>query len=181
MIGYAEFGERFFRTAVTAERIEASLARLAGDPISFGPIGAGPGKVAQVRARGAVREGTATPVEDDEVRFRLAIPVDLELRIDLGVDVHRFDVELVVGLDLHARAEAPLRLVVDVSPPTGHDVEVHLSAKALRSSILQRVAGIDREIARFVARYVAREIDKPHIRAARDIDVAARIDEGWDR
>jgi hypothetical protein len=30
-----------------------------------------------------------------------------------------------------------------------------------------------------VARYVTREIDKPHIRKARDIDVAARIDGAW--
>lgn len=176
---YAEFGAQFFRLAVTAERVEAGLARLAGDPIAFGPIGAGPGKMAQVKARGTVGAGTATPVESDEVRFRLAIPVELELRIDLGVDVHKFDVDLVVGLDLHAHAEPPLRVVVDVAPPGGEDVEVHLSSKALRSTMLQRVAGIDREIARFVARYVAKEIDKPEVKAARDIDVAARIDAGW--
>ncbi len=178
---YGEFGEQFFRHAVTAERIEASLARLAGDPIAFGPIGAGPGKVAQVKARGTVGEGTATPVDDAEVRFRLAIPVALELRLDLGVDVHDFEVDLVVGLDLHARAEAPLRVVIDIPAPDTGDVEVKLSSKALRSTILQRVAGIDREIARFVARYVAKEIDKPHIKAARDVDIADRIDEGWNR
>ncbi len=178
-LSYAEFGERFFFYAVTAERIEASLERLAGDPIAFGPIAAGPGGIAQVKARGTTGAGTATPVEGDEVRYRLAIPVSLELRIQLGPDHHDFDVGLVVGLDLHARAEEPLRVVIDIAPPTWRDVEVNLSTGALRSSMLQRVAGIDREIARFVAKYVAKEIDKEHIRAARDIDIAARIEEGW--
>ena len=178
---YAEFGERFFFYAVTAERIEASLSALAGDPIAFGPIAAGPGGIAQVKARGTTGAGTATRLEGDEVRFRLRIPVSLDLRIQLGPDHHDFEVGLVVGLELHARAEEPLRVVIDITPPSGRDVEVKLSTQALRSSMLQRVAGIDREIARFVARYVATEIDKEHIKAARDIDVAARIEEGWNR
>ena len=178
-LSYAEFGERFFFYAVTAERIEASLERLAGGPIAFGPIAAGPGGIAHVKARGTTGAGTATPVEGDEVRFRLHIPVSLDLRIELGPDRHDFEVGLMVGLDLHARAEEPLRIVIDIAPPTWRDVEVKLSTQALRSSILQRVAGIDREVARFVAKYVAREIDEDEIKAARDVDIAARIEEGW--
>ena len=40
-------------------------------------------------------------------------------------------------------------------------------AKGLRASVLQRVAGVEGELRRFVARYVARELDKPHVREAR--------------
>ena len=54
-----------------------------------------------------------------------------------------------------------------------------MEAEGLRAAVLQRVAGIEREIGRFVAKYVGRELDKPHIRKARDIDVAARIDGAW--
>ena len=54
-----------------------------------------------------------------------------------------------------------------------------LEAEGVRAEVLRRVGGIDREIRRFVAKYVAREIDKPQIQAARDIDVAARIDKAW--
>ena len=96
----------FFRHAVTAERIEASLARLAGDPIAFGPIGAGPGKVAQVKARGTVGEGTATPVDADEVRFRLAHPGRRSSCASTSGSTSTSSTStLVVGLDLHARAE----------------------------------------------------------------------------
>lgn len=175
-ISYAEFGTRFFEHAVTEGRIVGALGGLAGDRIEFGPIGAGPGRIAQVSAEGEIGEASAERLAGTEVAFRLSIPVDLDLRIDLGVDEHHYHAAVVVGLTLTARAADPLRVVIDVDPPTWRDVEVELETEALRSAMLRRVAGIDREIGRFVARYVARELDKPHIVAARDIDVAGRID-----
>jgi hypothetical protein len=178
-ITYAEFGEQFFEHAVTEARIHAALETLAGDRIEFGPIGAGPGKLAQVSANGAVGHPSVDRIPDEEVSFRLYIPVDLDLEIDLGVDRHRFKVAVSVGLTLTARAAPPLRVVIDINEPTWHDVEVEIEAGTRRASVLNRVAGIDHEIGRFVARYVARELEKPHIRAARDIDVGARIDHAW--
>lgn len=178
-VSYATFGARFFERAVTESRIVGALAGLAGDTIEFGPIGAGPGRLAQVRAVGEVGRASAIRVPGDEVTFRLEIPVRLDLDIDLGVDRHRFHAAVTVGLTLTARAAEPLRVVIDVDPPTWRDVTVAVEAEGLRATMLRRVSGLDREIGVFVARYVARELDKPHIRAARDIDVAARIDRAW--
>ncbi len=180
-ITYAEFGARFFERAVTKERILGALDGLAGDRIEFGPIGAGPGRLAQVSANGVVGKADARRLEGDVVAFRLEIPVTLDLTINLGVDHHTFHVAVTVGLTLTARAANSLRVVIEVDEPTWRDVAVVVEADGLRAAVLQRVAGIDREIGRFVARYVAREIDKPHIRQARDIDVAARIDSAWSR
>jgi hypothetical protein len=176
---YADFGERFFVHAVTEERIVGALGGLAGDKIEFGPIGAGPGKLAKVSAVGELGLASATPVESDFVAFRLSIPVALDLDIDLGLDQHSFHAAIDVGLTLTARPAEPLRVVIDIDPPTWRDVTVKLEAEGVRAEVLRRVAGVDREIRRFVARFVAREIDKPHIREARDIDVAARIDRAW--
>lgn len=178
-ISYAEFGERFFAAAVTEERIVGSLSGIAGDEIAFGPIGAGPGRIAQVSARGEIGQATARRQPGDEVCFRLWIPVALDLEIDLGIDTHRFKTQVSVGLTLTARAASPLRVVIDIDPPTWEDVTVTVEASGLRASVLQRVAGLEREIGVFVARYVARELDKPHIQKARDIDVAGRIDAAY--
>ncbi len=178
-VSYAVFGTGFFEHAVTEARIVGAMSGLAGDEIEFGPIGAGPGRLAQVSASGVVGSASADRLAAEEVAFRLVIPVSLDLRIDLGVDTHRFHADVTVGLRLTARAAPPLRLVIDVDKPTWRDVTVVVTADGLRATVLQRVAGIDREIGRFVARYVAREIEKPHIRAARDIDVAGRIDGSW--
>lgn len=178
-ITYAEFGRRFFEHAVTEARIVAGLDGLTGEPIAFGPVGAGPGRMAQVSASGSVGPGSAQRLAGDEVRFRLSIPVDLDLEIDLGVDRHRFRAAVTVGLTIHARAADPLRVVITVPPPAAEDVHVDLKADGVRAQVLRRVAGIDREVSRFVARYVTRELDRPGVRAARDIDVADRIDGAW--
>jgi hypothetical protein len=178
-VPYAVFGERFFAVAVTEERIARGVRGIAGEPIAFGPIGAGPGKIAQVSATGVVGEASVERLPGDEVCFRLSIPVKLDLKIDLNVDSHTFHALVTVALTLTARAAEPLRVVIDIDDPTAGDIAVELEAETMRGGLLKRVAGIDREIGRFVARYVRKELDKPHIRAARDIDVAARIDGAW--
>ena len=42
-IEYADWGERFFRSAVSAERVLAGINVLAGQQIDVGPMGVGPG------------------------------------------------------------------------------------------------------------------------------------------
>jgi hypothetical protein len=175
-ISYADFGERFFLHAISEERILNGFQGLAGNKIEFGPIGAGPGRFAKVSAVGEMGSAAAHRQDGLPVTFRLTIPVDLNLVIDLGLDKHRFDGDVEVGLDLVARAADRLSVLIDIPPPTATDVTVRMRADGVRAEVLRRVGGIEREIARFVARYVGREIDKPHIRDARHIDVAARID-----
>jgi hypothetical protein len=178
-ITYADFGERFFVHAVSEERILQGFQGLAGNRIEFGPIGAGPGRFAKVSAVGEMGSASARRQDGLPVTFRLSIPVILNLVVDLGVDKHRFDGDLEVGLDLVARAADELRVVIDIPSPTADDVTVSMHSGAVRSEIFRRVTGVEREIARFVAKYVGREIDKPHIREARHIDVAARIDRAY--
>jgi hypothetical protein len=176
---YAEFGDDFFRVAVTEERILGAVSGLGGKTFDFGPMGVGPGRLAKVTAHGAIGDPALTPMPADEVSFRLRIPVDVRLVVDLGIDQHRFRADVLVGLHIAARAARPLRVVIDVTPPTTDDVEVTVRSESARASLLRLVAGIDGELRRFVAKYVAREIDKPHLRAAREIDVAARLAKAW--
>jgi hypothetical protein len=178
---YEEFGRSFFRTAVTEERILAAIGGLAGDTFEFGPLAVGPGRIAKVNATGRLGEPSVEAVPYDEVRFRLAIPVDVQLVVRVPLDEHRFHAELVVHLNLTARAARPLRVVIDIDRPTKDDVDVRLEAATVRATLLNAVAGVEGELKRFVAKYVAREVEKPHIAKARDIDVAARISGAWER
>lgn len=178
-ISYAEWGEAFFAHAVTPERILGAVSGLAGRPIDFGPIGVGPAKIARVSARGQVGEATAIRTSENEVRHTITLPVDLNLEIELPLETHRFAAELLVPIKLTARAAAPLMVYIDVEPPHRRDIEVKLQAGGLRSSVLQRLADVEGEMCKFVAKYVAREVEKPHIRAARTINVAAIIDRSY--
>lgn len=178
-ISYEKWGADFFRTAVTAARVHNGVAALAGRPIDFGPIGAGPGKIARISATGAIGEPSITPVDSEELAYRVVIPVTLDFELGLPDGVHRFHATLEVPVVLTARALTALRIYIDVDPPAAADVVATLRADGIRASLMQRLVPIEAELRRFVAKYVAREVTKPEIADARVIDVASALDRAW--
>jgi hypothetical protein len=178
-VSYEQWGADFFAEAISADRILAAVDDLAGQPIDFGPMGVGPGKIAKVRAHGAIGSATAAQVAGATITYRVELPVDLTFELDQQVETHTFRADVLVPLTLVARAVSGLRVYIEVQPPSPSDVQVEVRADRLRASIVQRVANIEAELRRFIARYVAREVARPHIASARLIDVAAAIDRAW--
>ena len=175
-IAYAEWGERFFRDAVTAERVLAGINVLAGQQIDVGPMGVGPGRVVKVTARGEIGTAVGDRVSDDPVTFAVVLPASIDFAINLGVDTHRFVADLSIPLALTARARHDLAILIDVTPPRATDVGCELKAQGLRASITQYAANVEGELKRFVSKYVTREIEKPYVVKARTIDVSGAID-----
>ncbi len=176
---YEEFGELFFRAAITPERILGAVDGIAGEPIDFGPMGVGPGRIARVTAKGQIGEATATEVPGIPITHQLVVPVSLDFTVDLQVEKERFHAEVEVPLTVTAHATRDLRIVVDVTPPNPDELKLDLAAEGMRAGLLKRVANIDGELRRFVAKYVARELEKPHIASTREIDVGVSIDVAW--
>ena len=84
-----------------------------------------------------------------------------------------------VPVTLTAVARSGVGIFIEATAPIGDEVRVELKAHGLRASVLQRVAGVEGELRRFVARYVAKELDKPQVRQARTIDVSRAIGQAW--
>lgn len=78
-----------------------------------------------------------------------------------------------------ARAAELLLLIVDVAKPRPSDITVNVSSKSFRGEVLRILAGVDGEIRRFVAQYVAEEIDAPQSQSAQVIDVAQQLAQAW--
>jgi hypothetical protein len=175
-IAYTDWGERFFRTAVSAERVLAGINVLAGQQIDVGPMGVGPGRVVKVTARGEIGTAVGERVSDSPVTFAVSLPASLEFAINLGVDTHRFTAELTIPLTLTARAREDLAILIDVTPPRPSEVGCRLKAQGLRASITQHAANVEGELKRFVSKYVIRELEKPYVVNARTIDVSGAID-----
>ncbi|WP_433199612.1 hypothetical protein ACQP1G_06900 [Nocardia sp. CA-107356] len=178
-IGYEEFGRRFLEYAASEQRISGAFAQLTGAAFDFGPIGVGPGKLAKVAAQVQLGEPKLHRYFDDVISFELIIPLDVDLLLDLAVDRHRFRVSGNVHLHLAVRTAEPLRVVIDITEPRPSDVRINVATATKRGQLLRILVSVDHEIRRFVARYIATEIRKPHIAAVRDIDVAARLDAAW--
>ena len=176
---YEEFGRRFFEVAVTPERVAAAFAEIAGSEFAMAPIAQGPGGIAKVSANVKVHEPQVTRKLGDAITFLIHIPLSIDLLVDLRLDKQRFAVSGDIALRATARAAEPLLLIVDVAKPRPSDITVNVSSKSLRGEILRILAGVDGEIRRFIAQYVADEIDAPQSQAAQIIDVAESLDAFW--
>lgn len=178
-ISYEQWGLDFFAEAVSEERILAAVNTIAGQPIDFGPMGVGPGKIAKVRAYGQIGSADARRLDAAEISYRVELPVELTFELDLQVETHVFHAQMLVPLTLTARAVEGVRIFVTIDPPRPSDIGVDVTAEGIRASIMQRIANVEGELRRFVAKYVAREAAKPHVEDARMIDVSRAIDRAW--
>ncbi|ORB82537.1 hypothetical protein B1987_00075 [Mycobacterium kansasii] len=178
-VTYEEFGRRFFEVAVTPERVAASFAEIAGSEFDMEPIAQGPGGIAKVSAHVKINEPRVTRKLGELITFVIHIPLSIDLLLDLRFDKQRFKVAGDIALRATARAAEPLLLIVDVAKPRPSDITVNVSSKSIRGEVLRILAGVDGEIRRFIAQYVAEEIDSPQSQAAQVIDVATQLDTAW--
>lgn len=173
-LGYAAFGERFFRVAVSEKRLGEGLAELAGREITIGPLQAGPKDRATVTAHGVVGSPSLLRQEANPVTFDVEIPVRLDLTITLSRDV-RYACDIVVNLELVAMAADDLVIVIDIPRITADDVDLTLTAQGVFGKVLRAVGGLDAEIREQVAAKVNEETADPAA-GGRVVDVGARVD-----
>ncbi|WP_445170435.1 hypothetical protein ACTXG7_14600 [Mycolicibacterium sp. Dal123E01] len=179
-VSYEEFGRRFFEVAVTEERVAAAFAEIAGGEFEMGPMAQGPAGLAKITAKVKIQQPVARRSVGDTITFHVRIPLIIELIVDLRVDKQRFTVDGDIALRATARAAEPLLVVIDVAKPRSSDIAVHVTSKSMRGEILRIVGGVDAEIRRFVAAYVADEIDSPGAQQAKVIDVVEAVASAWD-
>jgi hypothetical protein len=179
-IGYDEFGMRFMDLVLHRDRVMQSINRVLGEDFSLGPIGAGPGrKVAKVTASGTfgTAYGEALP---DVVGYEVNLPVNVTFHLDLGVDMMRFDAEVLLPLRLTMELVEPLTILWHITPPSPETVAIDVQSDNRRAAVLQKLTGLDGELRRFVVRFVERELEKPHVRKAMRIDLVTLIDNAWE-
>ena len=168
--------------AISEERVLGAVNTIAGQPIDFGPIGVGPGRIAKVRAYGEIgaaatrdpaRSGDADrlprdaaggahlrggpPGRDPPLRGRAARPAD----------AHGRGPAAACGSSSRPRRRGPARCRSSCRP------------RGCAPRSLQRVVGSRASCSGSWRSYVARELDKPHVREARTIDVSRAIDAAW--
>jgi hypothetical protein len=182
MIGPDQFALNLIRETVTTERVAAVMARIAGDRIEVGPLRFGPGGAVAASGVGVIGEITVTPafgMGNNDVAFDAAIPG--ELTIDLtagnGGRVHRYEGTVVVTLRISVRLLPPARVVLDVTPLRGRDVEVRLNTTGVATFVLQTLGDADQEVAAQVAEVVNERVAE--VADLRQIDMAAMLDRAW--
>lgn len=179
-ITYEQFGAAYIRQVLHKQRILSMINDVLGPTIELGPIGAGPGrKAATVTVVGAFGETTGEEIPGDILAYRVFLPISVVFDIDMRVDKHRFVADVGVPLTLTVHTVAPLRVRIDITVPGAEEVELALQAGTRRGAVLQKVAGLEAELRRFLVKVVRTELAKPYVRRATDFDMAGLIDEAW--
>lgn len=177
---YADFGEAFLRKVVHRRRVLEVVERVLGEKIELGPIGAGPGrKFARVHATGWFQPMSGVEIPGPDIAFRVIIPVDVDFAIEIARDVNRFRARLLVPVTITLRLEPPLDLLVDVLLPEEDEVSLQVETDKRRSAVLQRVAGLENELRRFMMRVMEKEFAKPHIQRIMRVDLLQLVDDTW--
>ncbi|MFS3127201.1 hypothetical protein ACLM5J_02240 [Nocardioides sp. Bht2] len=177
---FSRFGPEFMRLILHKERVTQSIDRVLGDSFALGPIGAGPGrKFAKATATGTYKPSYGHPLEGEIPGYQIFVPVSVVFDLHLSVDSMRFMADVVLPLEVRMHLEDPLTIVWDIRPPTEQEISLQVRTDKVRSAVLQRVSGLDGELRRFIMRFVARELDKPHVQRARRIKLVELIDAAW--
>lgn len=180
MAGFEHFGDDFMRLILHRQRVLESVDRVLGDTFHLGPIGAGPGRrLAKVTASGTFGASYGAELDDGRLGYLVNVPVDVLFDLDLGVDQMRFHADVLIPLDIEMELEDPLTILWRITPPTDDQVVISVDTDTRRSALVQRVAGIDGELRRFIVRFIARELAKPHVEKATRIELVSLIDTAW--
>lgn len=177
----ADFGDRFLRLVLHKQRVLESIDRVLGDRLELGPIGAGPGRrLARITVRCRFQPSYGEELDEPDVLgFQVFVPVSVTFDLDLRVDTMSFDADLVLPLVVRMYVEDPLTIVWDITPPGEGDLVITVKTDQRRAAVLQRLTGLDGELRRFILRFIARELDKPHVRKATRIRLVEVIDGAW--
>jgi hypothetical protein len=179
-ISYEQWGVDFFTTAISRTRVLDSVHSIVGRHIEIGPARVGPGGIARMTAHGTVGQVIADRLEGDTIAYRVLVPIDLSFEVDLHVEKQHFQARLGVPLTLTAVALPGLRIFIDATPPLAEEVHVELDAQTRRASLLEKAAGVEDVLRRFVTDYVRDELDRPEVRRTRSIEVSPAIVEVWE-
>lgn len=180
-ISYEQFGVEWIHRILQVERIATMVNRIVGPTIELGPIGAGPGRqFAQVHVLGTFRECKGEVIPGEVLTFRIYLPISVVFDLDMKVDRHRFNADVVVPLRLEVHAEHPLRLRMEITAPAPEDVALNLTAETRRATILQKLAGMEGELRRFLIKVVQVEFAKPYVQRALHLDVEELVTGAWD-
>ena len=177
---HEQLGRAFLRRVLHLERVLRTVDRLLGGTLELGPIGAGPGRAfATVSIHGTYHPTTGEELPGDLLAYRVLLPITVDFDLDMVVDRHRYHADVVVPLVLTAHPEEPLAVRWNVALPAEDEVRLTLGTDTRRGSVLQRVAGIETELRRFLVKVVAKELEKPYVRRATHLDLERIVDAAW--
>jgi len=167
-VTYAEFGENFVVATVSPERVSSAIRRIAGDTVELGPLRAGPGGAATVRAKGTIGEPRTEELDTDLLSFSVRLPVELH------------DATGEIELHLTVLTLDPPALMIEVDPVEPSHVHFEIRSKGFQARVLERAGDVEGELRRQVAAFVNQQVASPDARRYACVELMPLIESAWE-
>lgn len=179
-ISYEQFGVNFIHQVLHKDRVLRLVNDVLGDQIVLGPIGAGPARrFASFSVVGTYRPCKGEKIPGEVLTYRVYLPISVAFEVAMKVDRHRFNADVVVPLTLSLHVDAPLVIRWEIQTPAEDEVVIQLTSETRRGSILQKLAGLDEELRRFLVKVIRTELDKAYVHRATHLDMADILEGAW--
>ncbi len=178
-VTYAEFGENFVVATVSPERVSSAIRRIAGDTVELGPLRAGPGGAATVRAKGTIGEPRTEELDTDLLSFSVRLPVELHLDVRVGTST-AFDATGEIELHLTVLTLDPPALMIEVDPVEPSHVHFEIRSKGFQARVLERAGDVEGELRRQVAAFVNQQVASPDARRYACVELMPLIESAWE-
>jgi hypothetical protein len=177
---YQRFGVNWIRRVLNKDRVLGTVDDVLGEKIELGPIGAGPGRAfASVSIVGQFHPTSGEEVPAELLTYAVKLPISVVFDLDLPLDRLTFNAEVVVPLVIVVHTEEPVRLRLEIRVPTEDQIELQLQTDTRRGRTLQKVAGLEAELRRFLIKVLTTELNKPYVQRATHLDMEQLIDQAW--
>jgi hypothetical protein len=178
-ISYEEFGRRFIEAVLTAERVEATLARVvAGAFDTSMRLAAG---IVRAEGSGEVTRLEVDRLEGDPLEFRAQLFVRLELAVRISGVPHRYEGNARIELRLYPMLQDDLSIDVDIPDATAEDVTLDLRPLGRVAGLLDQVGSVAEQVEKEIARFVNTKKEDRAARAERRIEIVPVIEAEWER
>lgn len=179
-ISYEEFGAAYVRRVLHKDRVLTMVNEVLGPELVLGPIGAGPGRsFASVSVVASFRPTKGEEVPGDLLTYRVFLPMAIVFDLDMKIDRHRFNADVVLPLLMRIHTEAPLRIRIDIELPAEDEIVLTLQTPTRRGAVLQKLTGLEGELRRFLLKVVRTELAKDYVAKATHLDMERLIDTTW--
>lgn len=177
---YELFGINWIRRVLHKDRILRTVDQVLGEEIALGPIGAGPGRAfASVSFVGSYGPTTGEEIPGELLAYAIDLPISVVFHLELPLDRLTFNAEVLVPLVLVVHTEEPLRLRLELHTPREDQIGLELTTDTRRGAMVQRIAGLEGELRRFLLKVLDTELAKPYVRRATNLDMEELIDHAW--
>lgn len=175
----SEFATRLLDVAADPERVATAASCVIENPMTIGPLRAGPGGIARASAICYVGIVSGRRIDDDAWDMVLDVPVRVGAKVAVAGQRFKFGCAIELAVRLRIKPADDLAVIVDVDAIGPDDVTTRVHAQDIPAKVVSLGYNVEADVVRLVIAHANEMIGSDRIMQVRRVDVAQVIDRAW--